>query len=80
MTGGSIPGPRYDPAMANMVFRILLLIWVLGYLFVSCVPLLSGHMIIGGITFVAGIIFLVPWLLGVLVLGALVWMTNRRVP
>ena len=72
--------PRYDPGMANTVFRILLLIWVLGYLFVSCVPLLSGHMIIGGITFVAGIIFLIPWLLGVLVLGALVWMTNRRLP
>ena len=62
----------------NTVFRVLLLIWVLGYLFVSCVPLLTGNLIIGGITFVAGVIFLVPWLIGVLVLGALVWMTNPR--
>jgi hypothetical protein len=80
-SGGSIPASRYDPDVAiNTIFRVLLLIWVLGYLFVSCVPLLTGHLIIGGITFIAGVIFLVPWLLGVFVLGALVWMTNRRVP
>lgn len=64
----------------NTLFRVLLLIWVLGYLFVSCVPLLTGNLIIGGITFLAGVIFLVPWLLGVFVLAGLVWMTNRRLP
>jgi hypothetical protein len=62
----------------NTIFRLLLLIWVCAYLFVSCVPLLSGHLIIGGITFVAGIIFLIPWLIGVFVLGALIWLTNPR--
>jgi hypothetical protein len=65
--------------VTNTILRILLLIWVLSYLFVSCVPLLSGHLIIGGITFVAGVIFLVPWLLGVLVLAILIWLTNPRV-
>jgi len=43
----------------NLVLRILLLIWICGYLFVSCVPLLTGHLIIGGITFVAGLILIV---------------------
>jgi hypothetical protein len=64
----------------NTVFRVLLLFWVCSYLFVSCVPLLTGHLIIGGITFVAGIIFLIPWLLGVVILGALIWLTNPRRP
>ena len=62
----------------NTILRVLLLIWVGAYLFVSCVPLLTGHLIIGGITFVAGVIFLIPWLLGVFVLGALIWLTNPR--
>jgi hypothetical protein len=63
----------------NLVLRILLLIWICGYLFVSCVPLLSGHLIIGGITFVAGIVLFVPWLIGVFALGFAIWLTNRRV-
>jgi hypothetical protein len=62
----------------NTVFRVLLLLWVCGYLFVACVPLLTGHLIIGGITFVAGVIFLIPWLIGVFVLAALIWLTNSR--
>lgn len=74
-TDGTIRG-----VATNTIFRVLLLIWVCGYLFVSCVPLLTGHLIIGGITFVAGIIFLIPWLLGVVILGALIWMTNPRRP
>jgi len=62
----------------NLVLRILLLIWICGYLFVSCVPLLTGHLIIGGITFVAGLIFFVPWLIGVFVLALLIWLTNEH--
>lgn len=62
----------------NTILRVLLLIWVFSYLFVSCVPLLTGHLIIGGITFIAGVIFLIPWLFGVLVLAVLIWLTNPR--
>ena len=54
------------------------MIWICGYLFVSCVPLLTGHLIIGGITFVAGLIFFVPWLIGVFVLALLIWLTNEH--
>jgi hypothetical protein len=64
----------------NTILRLLLLIWVCGYVFVSCVPLLSGHLVLGGITFVAGLVFFLPWLTVALVLGGLVWLTNRRRP
>jgi hypothetical protein len=62
----------------NTIFRLLLLIWVFGYVFVSCVPLLTGHLVLGGITFVAGLFFFLPWLAVAIVLGGLVWLTNPR--
>jgi hypothetical protein len=62
----------------NTLFRVLLLIWVLGYLFVSCAPLLTGHLVVGGITLIAGIVLFVPWLAVTIVLAGLVWLTNRR--
>jgi hypothetical protein len=49
---------------------------VVGYLFVSCAPILNGHLLIGAITFVGGIILFVPWVLGIVVLAALIRMTN----
>jgi hypothetical protein len=60
----------------NVVLRILLLIWVLGYLLVSCGPLLDGHLLIGGLTLLAGIVLFVPWLVGIGVLAVLIWLTN----
>ena len=62
----------------NTTLRIALLIWVVGYLVVSCVPLLTGHLFIGGITFIAGLIFLIPWVIGILVLVLLIWLTEPR--
>ena len=62
----------------NTLFRVLLLIWVLGYLFVSCAPLLTGHLVVGGITLIAGVVLFLPWMAVTLVLVALVWLTNRR--
>jgi hypothetical protein len=66
----------------NIVLRIVLLVWVLGYLLVSCGPLLNGHLLIGGITFIAGIALFIPWVVGIVVLGFLIWATNpnRRPP
>jgi hypothetical protein len=60
----------------NTAFRIVLLIWVLGYLLVSCGPLLGGHLFVGGLTFVAGVVFFVPWVVGIVVLAFLIWATN----
>ena len=60
----------------NFVLRILLLIWVFGYLVVSCAPVLGANILIGALGFLGGIVLFVPWLIGVLVLAVLVWVTN----
>ncbi len=60
----------------NLALRIVLLIWVLGYLLASCGPLLGGHLLIGGLTFIAGVALFVPWLIGVLILAFAIWATN----
>ena len=62
----------------NFALRALLLAWVLSYLFVACVPLLTGHLFIGAASFLAGVVFFVPWLIGVAILAMLVWLTNPR--
>ncbi len=60
----------------NLLFRVLLLIWVLGYLFVSCAPILGGHLLVGAVTLVGGIVLFVPWVIGIVVLAGLIWVTN----
>jgi hypothetical protein len=62
----------------NTVLRIVLLVWVLGYLLVSCGPLLGGHLFVGSVLAIAGLALFIPWLLGVIVLVALIWLTNHR--
>lgn len=74
----SVHGPTWGTIRTvNTVLRIVLLLWVVVYLFVSCAPILNGHLLIGAITFVGGIILFVPWILGIVVLLALIRMTNR---
>jgi len=63
----------------NGIFRLLLLVWIVGYVFVSCAPLLTGHLVIGGITFVVGLVFFLPWLAVALVLVTLIWLTRPRI-
>ena len=60
----------------NLALRIILLIWVLGYLFAACSPILNGHLLIGSIAVLGGIIFFVPWVLGIVVLAFLIRSTN----
>jgi hypothetical protein len=60
----------------NTLLRILLLIWVCGYLFVSCAPILDGHLLLGAITLVGGIVLFVPWVIGIVVLASLIRITN----
>jgi len=62
----------------NTLFRVLLAIWVVLYLAVACAPILSNSLFIGGIGFVSGIILLVPWLVGTVILLCLIWLTNPR--
>jgi hypothetical protein len=62
----------------NTLLRILLLIWVFGYLLVSCGPILAGNLLIGTITLVGGLVLFVPWLVGIVVLWLLIRLTDRR--
>lgn len=55
----------------NSVLRLLLAFWTVGYLVISCVPMLTGNAAASGVGLLAGAVLLVPWLVGVLVLG--VW-------
>jgi hypothetical protein len=60
----------------NLAFRLLLLLWVLGYLVASCAPILNGHLILGAIGVFGGIIFFVPWVIGIVILWFLIQATN----
>jgi len=60
----------------NNLLRVLLLIWIFGYLFVSCGPFLSGDFILGTITALTALVLFVPWVIGIVVLAILVRMTN----
>jgi hypothetical protein len=64
----------------NLILRIVLLLWVVGYLFMSCsgiVRLDLGGALLG---LFGGVILFVPWLIGTIVLGAAVWFTNPGRP
>jgi len=67
---------RHNHRAVNTALRILLLVWVFGYLFVSCAPILGGHLVLGSIALVGGIVMFVPWLIGALGIAFLIWSTN----
>jgi hypothetical protein len=59
-------------------FRLILLIWVVGFLIVSCGPILAGDTTLGAVGLLTGAILFIPWLAGIAILGTLVWFTNPR--
>jgi hypothetical protein len=62
----------------NTILRILLAIWVAGFLLISCAPLYAEGGV-GVLGFLSGAVLLVPWLIGVVILGVLIWLTNPKV-
>lgn len=62
----------------NGFLRFFLAIWTIGFLVISCAPLLTGNAIAGGVGLLAGAVLLVPWLVGVLILSIFIWLTNPR--
>jgi hypothetical protein len=58
--------------------RIVLLIWMIGFLVISCGPLMTGNTTLGGIGLITGVFLFIPWLAGVVILASLVWFTNPR--
>ena len=62
----------------NGLFRLLLALWTIFFLVISGAPLLTGNAILGAAGLLTGAVLLVPWLVGVLVLSILIWLTNPR--
>ncbi|HET7472150.1 MAG TPA: hypothetical protein VFJ71_03395 [Candidatus Limnocylindrales bacterium] len=60
----------------NVALRVLLLIWVLGYLVASCAPILNGHLVLGTLALFGGLIFFIPWVIGIVVIAFLIQATN----
>ena len=66
--------------MSNSLLRVLLVIWVVGYILISCGALIDGDVGGGLLGLVAGAVLLIPWLVGLVILSVLVWITNPRRP
>jgi len=60
----------------NLALRVLLLVWILGYLVAACAPILNGHPFLGLIAVVGGLLFFVPWVIGIVILAFLIQATN----
>lgn len=69
-------GERQSLRRVNRALRVLLAIWVVAYPVLACGPLLTGNPLMAGLGLFAGAVFLVPSLVGTLVLAVLVWLTN----
>ena len=62
----------------NTLLRIALLVWTLLFLAIACAPVYADSGLLAVIGFLAGWVLLVPWLVGTVVLGSLIWLTNPR--
>jgi hypothetical protein len=63
----------------NRILRLLLAAWTVGYLVVACGPVLfTDSGLLQGIGLITGLILMVPWLIGIIVLSVLVWVTSPR--
>ena len=60
----------------NVGLRLLLLVWILGYLLASCAPILNGHLILGTLALFGGVVFFIPWVIGIVVIWFLIQATN----
>jgi hypothetical protein len=60
----------------NLGLRLLLLVWILGYLLASCAPILNGHLILGTLALFGGVVFFIPWVIGIVVIWVLIQATN----
>ena len=61
--------------MINLILRILMALWVAGFLLISCAPLYADGGV-GILGFLTGTVLLIPWVIGVVILGVLIWITN----
>lgn len=67
----------------NAWLKVILALWVLGFLVVACGPAIAadgiGGTLVGGIFgALLGTFLFVPWIVGVGILLILIWLTNPR--
>ncbi len=67
----------------NSWLKVILALWVLGFLVVACGPVIAadgigGTLIGGAFGLLLGSFLFVPWILGVGVLLLLIWLTKPR--
>jgi hypothetical protein len=56
--------------------RLLLVLWILGYVAVACAPMVTGDVGSGVAGLLLGGVLFIPWLLVLIVLIALAWLTS----
>ncbi|CAN5729383.1 hypothetical protein BH24CHL8_BH24CHL8_10860 [soil metagenome] len=67
----------------NSWLKVILALWVLGFLVVACGPAIAadgigGTLIGGAFGLLLGSVLFVPWLVGVGILIVLIWLTKPR--
>lgn len=60
----------------NTAVRLLLVLWILGYVAVACAPMVTGDIGSGVAGLLLGGVLFIPWLLVTIVLLAVVWLTS----
>ncbi|MBA2488625.1 MAG: hypothetical protein H0V36_04785 [Chloroflexi bacterium] len=68
---------------ANRSLRFILVLWVVGFVVISCGPAIAGDgvggTLVGGfIGLLLGSVLFVPWVVGVVILLVLIMITNPR--
>ena len=67
----------------NTKWRIALVLWAIAFPVISCGPAIAGDGLVGTLAggflgVILGSVLLVPWIVGLVVLGAIVYLTNPR--
>jgi hypothetical protein len=60
----------------NAALRLLLALWILGYIAIACAPLVTGDVGSGLAGLLLGGVLFLPWVAIAIVLAVLVWLTN----
>lgn len=62
----------------NGTLKVLLVLWTVLFLAIACAPVYTDNGAVGAIGFLTGVVLFVPWIIGVAVLGFLIWLTKPR--
>lgn len=68
---------------ANRWLRVILVLWVVGFVVISCGPAIAGDgiggtLLGGALGLLLGSVLFIPWIVGVVILVVLIVLTNPR--